>query len=79
MVPSIDKTKYYTPTEVLNILVAQGCNVKSKVKTAHGEKSALLASLGYKGNSGTDHESIIALVKSGVDVNEEGLEVGSTN
>ncbi|HRD37825.1 MAG TPA: hypothetical protein PLC65_04270, partial [Bacteroidia bacterium] len=48
---AIDKGKYYTPAEVLNILVSQGCNLKSKVKTAQGEKSALIAALGYKGNS----------------------------
>jgi len=75
---AIDKGKYYTPAEVLNILVSQGCNLKSKVKTAQGEKSALIAALGYKGNSGTDHESIIALIKGGADVNEEDEKWGAS-
>lgn len=74
---AIDKNKFYTPAEVLDILVTQGCNISSKVKTALGDKSALIAALGYKGNSGTDHESIIALIKKGANVNEEDEKWGA--
>jgi len=67
----IDQSKYYTPTEVLNILSEQGVDINQKVKTAHGEKSPLLAAMGYKGNSGSDPNAIIALIKKGANVNEE--------
>lgn len=68
---NIDQSKYYTPAEVLNILSEQGADLNQKVKTAHGEKSPLLAAIGYKGNSGSDPNAIIALIKKGANANEE--------